>query len=473
MAQKDYTQLVAEIIEKVGGKENVQGVTHCMTRLRFALADSSKESKELENIPGVLKVIHAGGQTQVVIGTHVHKVYDKLCEVGGFESKQAVEATEADAAEDVKAERKGLKQFFSSMVDGLTGSLTPILPLFIVAGIFMMVVTLFGPTHIGLIPEGSDVLTILTIVGDACYYFAPVFAAWSAACKFNASPVLAMIIACVMIHPTLLEIVSAGEPFTVFGIPMRLVNYTQAVIPIVITTWTLSKVEKLMKKIIPDMVRTMAVPVFTVLIMLPLALCVFGPACYYVMAAFADAILWLSAKVGIAAMAVIGATWTFIIIFGMHIPILTVVLPAAMEIGYDPVVFPASIACGMAGLGVSLGYALRVKGKEEKALAWQYLVTQVTANIGEPFLYGVLLRNKKVLIFNMIGGAIGGALMGIMHCRVFTFSGVGFPFLNPIRFGEDVVKAAIVSVIAVVIPLILCLIFGVDTKKKDVEKATA
>lgn len=462
MAQNNYSELAAAVVDAVGGKENIQGVTHCMTRLRFGLYDSSKESKELEKIPGVLKVIHAGGQTQVVIGTTVDLVYDEVCRLYDFERKELIQE---NMDSDIPKEKPTAKAIFGKMVDGLTGSLTPVLPAYIVAGIFKMVVTLLGPGYAGLLQEGSDLLIMLTLVGDACYYFAPMFTAWSASKKFNCSTILALILAGIMVHPTLLDIVNAGEAFTVFGIPMRLVNYTQAVIPIVITTWALSVVERFFKKIVPNIIRTMLVPVLTILVMLPLALCLFGPICYFIMSGLANLIIWLSDTAGVLAMTVIGATWFFIIMFGMHIPILTIMLPAAMSIGYDPIVFPASIATSFVGLGVSLGYALKVKDKEDKVFAWQYFVTMLTANITEPFIYGVMMRNKKVLSYTVISGAVGGALMGLLKCRIFTFSGVGFIFLNPLRFGEDVVKAAIVGAICTALPVLLCLIFGVDKKK--------
>lgn len=357
-----------------------------------------------------------------------------------------------------------MKHIGSKVLDGLTGAMTPILPAYIVAGIYSMIVTLFGPGYLNMIAGETPVQKLLTIVCDACYYFAPMFTAWSASGKFRCSTILAMILAGIMIHPSMLEIVSAGESFVVFGIPMRLVNYTQAVLPIVMTTWALSIAERFFLAVVPDRIRVVAVPVLTILVMLPAALCLLGPACYYVMSLLADLIIWLSETAGILAMTLLGATWVFVVMFGMHIPILSIVLPVAMSIGYDPVVFPASIATSFASLGTVLGYALMVKEKEEKVLAWEYFVTMLTANTGKPFLYGVMMRNKKVLVYSILSGAIGGLLMGLLKCKVYTFSGVGFIFLNPIRFGEDVVKAAIVGIICVLIPVLLSMAFGVEEK---------
>ena len=175
------------------------------------------------------------------------------------------------------------KHLFNQLLDAVSGAITPILPIFCVAGIFKMLVILFGPEGAGFMSETSDLYRILSLVGDAAYYYFPVFAAYSSAKKFKTSPVLALLIAVVMIYPDMLVIVEDGKPFSVFGIPMQLVNYTQAVLPVILITWAQSYVERFFKKISPDMLRILIVPVGTVLVMLPVALCLCGPAVQFVM----------------------------------------------------------------------------------------------------------------------------------------------------------------------------------------------
>lgn len=464
MAQFENTKMASEIIEAVGGKGNVAAVTHCMTRLRFNLKDEAKSSDDAINkVAGVIKVIHAGNQVQVVIGQGVDRVYDEVCnQLGGLS-----QAEEEGTAGNGKKKKLTPKVILNNILGALSGSITPILPVFIVAGIFKMIAVLLGPSNAGLLSEESQLYQLCNLVNDGCFYFMPFFAAYSAAQKFKASPILSMILAAVMLHPNMLAIVSAGEPFSIYGLfPMHLVNYTQAVIPIVLIVWVLSYVEKWVKKIVPDFIRVLGVPTLTVAIMLPLALCVFGPICYVVMGWVADMIVWLNNTVGILAMVVVGATWPLVITFGMHVPVMTALLPAWLTIGYDSIVSPASIASGLANLGVELSYALRANSKEARALGWSCLTSNALANIGEPYLYGIFLRDKRALVYQMIGGASGALVMGILGAKIYIFSGVGFPWLNFLRFGEDAILGAVGMAVAFAVPLGLGLVFGYEKSKE-------
>ena len=458
---KDVKQATAEIIAAIGGKENIAAATHCMTRLRLNLKDEGLSSDETINkIEGVISVVHAGGQVQIVIGQGVDKVYDQLCLATGLE----IQASVTDEMANQPKEKLTLKKAINSMMGALSGSITPILPIFIAAGIFKMIAVLFGPKNFGLLTETSHLFMLCNIVGSAGYYFLPFYAAYSAAKKFNCNPIMALLFAGVMLHPDMLAIVSAGEAFSVFGIPMKLVSYVQAVIPMVLIVWAMSYVEKWLKKILPNMARTIGLPVITMAIMLPLGLCILGPVCTIIMGWVADLIVWLSSTVGILAMVVVAVLWPMVISFGMHVPVMTALLPAWMEMGYDAIVSPATIAQTMAGIGAELGYALRSDGIENKSLGWSCFVTNVTANIGEPWLYGIYLRDKKAMLWHAIGAASGALTMGLLGAKVVMFSGVGFPWLNPLRFGEDMMLGAIGCIVAFVVSLALSLIFGFTKK---------
>lgn len=463
MAKLDNAKMAAEIIKAVGGKENISTATHCMTRLRLVLKDEGKSSDDaLNKISGVIKVVHAGGQVQIVIGQGVDRVYDEVCKAGGFERQGAIE----ENLDDKPKQKLTPKVVLDNVLGALSGSITPVLPVFIVAGIFKMVAVLLGPSNVGLMSEESHLYQLCNLVNNGCFFFLPFFVAYSAAKKFDASPVLAMIIPAVMLHSDMLAIVAAGETFRIYSlIPMRLVNYSQAVVPIVLIVWAMSYVEKWVKKIMPDFIRTLGVPVLTIAITLPLALCVFGPACYVVMGWIADAIVWLNDTVGILAMVLVGATWTLVIAFGMHVPVMTALLPAWLTIGYDSIVSPASIAAGLSGIGVALAYALRADGQDNKALGWSCFSTNALANISEPYVYGIFLRDKKAMLWHMAGGAAGALVMGILGAKIYIFSGVGFPWLNFLRFGEDAIQGAIGMVVAFVVPLVLGLVFGYEKAK--------
>jgi len=461
----DNAKIAADLLEVVGGKENVSSVTHCMTRLRLKLKDASTVSQDaINSIDGVIKLVIAGKQYQVVIGQNVDQVYREFCALGGFEETATVEET----AGDEPKEKITARSILSSVMEAVSGSLTPVLPAIIAAGIFKMVAVLLGPKSLGLLAEESQLYIFCNLVNDAIYYFLPFFVAWSAAKKFAANPLFAMMIVAVMVHPTMLGLVEAGDPFSIFGfIPMHLVNYTQAVIPIVLITWVLAKVEKWVRSIMPDMLRVIGVPVLSMLIMLPLALCLLGPICYVVMGWVASGILWLNDHVGILAIIVVAAAWSLIISFGMHMPIMMTLLPVWLEMGYDSIVSPGTIASALAGIGVELAYSLRASRKDDRALGWSCLVTNVSANISEPALYGILLRDKKALAWDMLGAASGGAVMYVLGAKVTLFSGVGFPFLNFLRFGEYAVAGTIGMVTAFAVALALGIVFGFDKAADD------
>ena len=212
MANKNYTQIAKEVLAAVGGKDNVVNVIHCITRLRFTLKDESiPKDTEVEAIDGVAGVMHSAGQYQVVIGQTVDNVYDELCKIGGFH--------EVDITVDSNNTKKKitLKSIGSGILDLLAGSLTPLIPMLIAAAMFKTIVALLGPGMLGVLSETSDIYTLLVFVGDAAFYFFPVIIGYTAAKKMNCNPVLGMFLGAILIHPTLVAMVTDGTPFTVFG----------------------------------------------------------------------------------------------------------------------------------------------------------------------------------------------------------------------------------------------------------------
>lgn len=456
------SEFAKQLLEAVGGQENVNSVAHCMTRLRFILKDDSKVDENVINkIPGVIKTVKAGGQTQIVIGQGVDKVYEEVCRIGNFAVQDAID----ENLEDTK-EKLTIKSVLNNIMGAVSGSLVPVLPALIAAGIFKMVAVLLGPKNLAVLAADNPIYIFCDLVNTATYYFLPFFIAYTAAKKFKSNPIFPMMLVAVMLHPTFLGIVSTGEPFKLYGfLPMPLVNYSNGVIPIVICAYIISLIEKWVKKIIPDALRTIFVPVLIMLIAYPICLCLFGPVCNLIMEYVAKMILWLNDHVGILAIVVVAALWNIVVMFGMHMPIMMTLLPTWMAMGYDAIVSPGSIAAGLSGIGVELAYALRASSKEKRELGWSCLVTNVTANISEPALYGIMLVDRRALAYQMIGGAAGGLVMYILGAKVTLFSGVGFPFLNFLRFGEFAVAGAIGMVVALAVGFALGFIFGFEKEK--------
>ncbi len=452
----DYKKLASDLISAVGGKDNISSATHCMTRLRLELKDNAKaKDEDIKAVKGVIQVVHVGKQTQIVIGQGVDMVYDEFCREAELAKQAAI-----DENPDAPKEKMTFKSAVNNILSSVSGSITPVLPAFIVAGIFKMIAVLLGPKNLGLFAEDSNIYILCTLVNDSIFYFLPFMVAYSASKKFNANPVYAMIMMAVSLHPTWIQMVTDGVPFKIFGIPVKMIQYTQAVLPVIIMVYVLSVVEKYVKKIMPQMLRTIGVPVLTIAVMLPLGYCLFGPICNVVMSVVANAIIWLTNNVGVFAIVIVAAVWSLVITFGMHVPVMMALLPVWMEMGYDAIVSPAGIAVSFASMGVELAYALRADGSDNKALGWSCLVTNFTANIGEPYIYGIYLRDRKAFAWHTVGAMAGAALMGIFGAKVTMFSGVGFPILNFLRFGEYAVAGIIGMAGAFAASLALGLVFG-------------
>ncbi len=462
-------KLASKIIDTVGGKENISNVTHCMTRLRFVLKDEGLASDDdLNAIPEVISVVRAGGQVQLVIGPTVDKVYDAVCKEGGFEVQAAIDEN-LDAPKLPLKERFAPKRIGNLILDAVSGCIAPILPVFCIAGIFKMFTILLGPEGAGVMPEDSNIYRLFTLVGNAAYYYLPMFVAYAAAKKFKTSPVLALVQVACMLHPDMLAIVEEGKPFDVYGVPMQLINYTQSVLPIIMIVWAQSYVEGFIKKVCPDVLRILVIPVGTMLIMLPLGLCIFGPAVSFVMGLVADLIIWLGTNAGPLCGIVVGATWNLVIATGMHIPVLTAMTPAWLEAGYDAVCYPATIVVMYATLVTALAYGLRSRGKANRQLGWTTFTTYALGRVSEPIIYGILLRDKKALAWSMIGGAVGGLLCSVLDARVWIFTGLGFPWMNVLMFSQDVIPGAISCLAGAAVTFALAMVFGFENKKSDEE----
>ena len=238
MESKD---LAKKIIELVGGEDNIKSVQHCATRLRFELKDNSKaDQAAIEKTEGVAGVVEKGGQLQLIIGPDVAKLYNVIVELIPNKSLGEVEE-EATCTED--KQKLTFKKVGSNILAAISGCIVPLIPIIVTCAMFKTAYNLLGPSMLNIISAESDLYTLLTIVGDAGFYFLPIFLGYTSAKYFKCSIILGMLMAAIMIHPTLISIVSAGTPFTVYGIPMTLVNYSSSSLPIILIVYILSIVE--------------------------------------------------------------------------------------------------------------------------------------------------------------------------------------------------------------------------------------
>jgi len=233
-------QIAENVLKAVGGKENVSDVSHCMTRLRFNLKDPSVPDRDaVKALDGVMGLAEAGGQFQVVIGNNVDKVYGEICALGGFAEQKAI-----DENLDKRPREPGFKGFckwfFGGILDGVSGTVIPLIPMLMVAGLLKMILVLFGDS-MGLMSREGDLYTLLTFCGDAGLYFLPIAVGYTGAKKFGASPILGILLGAMLVHPTFLAMATSMDPvkFTVYGIPCTMENYAQTIVPMILATWAM------------------------------------------------------------------------------------------------------------------------------------------------------------------------------------------------------------------------------------------
>jgi PTS system beta-glucosides-specific IIC component len=467
--QKDYKSLAEKILQHVGGDSNVKHAAHCATRLRLNLNNESlADDQSLKNIDGVLGLVRAGGQLQIIIGQDVSELYQAFSSVTGRQS-----SVSTDRASNQKKDLS-LKSIGSGIMDALSGSLTPAIPIITVAAFFKMITAVFGPDMLGLLPDTSDLFVLMTFVGDAGFYFFPVIIGYTSARKFKSSPLLGILLGAIMLHPTFMGLAAEEASLSVLGIPTAALNYSSTILPIIMSVWVMSYVERFFKKVIPSVLRSFFAPALTILVMLPIALSVLGPLGSFLGSSISEGILNLRGVAGFLGVALIGALFPLLIMTGMHIVLITALIQVFIENGSESFVAPGLAAASFAIMGMALGASLKLKNKDEKSLAWSYFVTMLLAGTSEPALYGIGVRYKKPLIGMIAGGFAGGLYFGILNTGHHTL----IPLTNLIGIlsftgytTANFVNGVIGSIIAFAVAGVVTYVLGLSSSDPSLESS--
>lgn len=467
---KQIKEMARQIIQDIGGSGNVVSVTHCMTRLRFNLKDMSiPQDETIKQIAGVLGVARSGGQYQIIIGQTVNEVYDAVVVAGNL--NQSAPVNEQITA-DLGTKKWTWKSVGNTILNKIAGSLTPLIPMLIAASMFKMLVAVLGPTMLNVISVKSDLYQLFSLVGDAGFYFFPVAIGYTAAKQFAASPILGIFLGAIMLDPGLVKIVAAGKPFTVYGIPMHLTNYGSTVVPILLSVWIMSYIERFFNQKIPASLRTIFAPTLTIAVMLPLSLCVLGPLGGFLGEYVSKAIISFGQLGGIAAIigvGLIGALWEILVMTGMHLVLISAMITIVAQTGHDNFIMLGSIAASMAVAGMSLGASLRIKDKQEKSLAFSYFIANFIGGVTEPGLYGLAIKYRRPFLGMMIGGCAGGIYAAITHVSAYVVVPVAnFMCLSGYVGGSpaNLINGVISGAIALIVAAIATYMIGVEPKAK-------
>lgn len=453
----DYQKLAQEILEKVGGKSNVNSLTHCATRLRFVLNDNGKANAEdIKAIKGVVGVANSGGQFQVIIGSDVAKVYQPIKDiVGAGENTQ--ESTPQRPLDKVLAI--------------ISGIFTPILPVITAAGMIKAVLSLLVVFKV--VTTEDQNYQILNFIGDAGFYFLPVFLGATAAKQFKTNQYLGMLMGAILLHPTFTTMVAAfkegGDAISLFSIPFTATTYSSTVIPIILSVWFMSYVEKFADKISPKAIKFFSVPLIVALVTSVVTFSLLGPAGAIIGQWLGDFFKWLESFGGWVVPTIVGIFSPFLVMTGTHYGLVSIGINNRMTLGYDTVAQPGMLASNVSQGGAALAIAFKTKNPDKRALASSAGITAVFG-ITEPALYGVTLQNRAALIGTMVSGGIVGFFLGIFNARNFSGGSPGLLTLGS-YIGDNTLKYFYTALIGLILAVVISFVITFILYKEDAQES--
>lgn len=392
----DYKKTASDIYDKVGGKTNIQHVTHCATRLRFTLIDDQKaDSEAIKAIPGVTGLVNGNGQFQVIIGPDVSSVY---AELPSKESNQ--ERTKSD------------QSLISRLLDFIAGSFTPMIAIIAAGGMLQVVLSLLLLS--GILTETDDTYLVLYQISQAAFFFIPVFLGNSVAKRLNIDAFLGSYVGAIFVMPGLTTLISQEGGISFLGFDVPNVAYNASVLPVLLTIWLMSYVYKFVDKILPNSVKFILRPLLSVVIITPFALLLIGPLGVTVGNYVAEFLNFLSNNFGPVAVLFMGAFSQLLVMTGMHTTLTPILLATLATYGFDNLIVPGMLLGLAAQTAICIAAGIKAKDPVFKQLSFSSAITAFMG-VSEPALYGITLKLKKPIIGMVLGGAVGGLYFGLMQ----------------------------------------------------------
>lgn len=465
-----YTELAKDIIDGVGGADNVVHVIHCATRLRFQLKNIELGKVEaLKNHSGILTVVKSGGQFQIVIGNHVSHVFDALQPLVNHSGADTTEASEATD-----------QTLLGKTIDIISSIFAPLLGILAGAGILKGMLALL--TAFEWMSTTSGTYRILGAAADAMFYFLPIFLGYTSAKKFGGKPFIGMTIGAALVHPTVMSQFNAlfaaelsGDTFVTdafLGVPISYMNYATSVIPVILATWFNCLLEKRLDSWLPESIRNLFTPFLCLTITVPLTFLIIGPLATSMGNGLSGAFMYVYHLSPVVAGLVMGAMWQVLVIFGLHWGLAPIFITNLSVNGFD-VVGPMLLPAILGQVGACLGIFLNSKDAKVKTFAGSVAVSGLFG-ITEPAIYGLTLPRKKPFIFGCVSGAIGGAIVGFFGTKSYSLGIAAifsFPqYIPSTGIDMTVYGALIACAVALVSATVLSYVFCRDQEPVSEEQ---
>lgn len=456
---KDYTNDIKEIINNIGGLDNISSLTHCVTRLRFQLKDYSIVNRDnIKKLNVVLSIVEGNNQFQIVIGNEVENVYNAIIKTYNINNSN----TSSSGSKD-----NNKKNILMNILNKLTIIFNPIVPALAGAGMLKAILVILQTYN--LLSTSDSTFKILSAAGNSVFYFLPLFLAVSCAKAFNCNIFISLGIMASLMEPNFTSIIkSNGDIVNFFMVPVVLMSYTGTLIPALISIYVYSKFEIILKKIVPKSLEIFLLPMIALMVMVPLTIIVIGPIGVFLGDGIGNIINIMSTKSGLLAGALIGATWTLLVMLGIHWGVVPIMINNISRLGYD-VIRPMIAAATFASSGAAFGVFLKSKNKKTKAFALSSLLPSLFGGITEPIIYGISIKYKKPFIAQIIAGAIAGGFMGATQTKAIVYV---FPALTtlPAFFGDTFKFYCIGISISFILSALFTYILGFDEDISDDNK---
>lgn len=457
---RDYEKLAVDIINAVGGKENIVKAARCATRLRLVLKETPKDAhKKVSELTGVITVVENNGQFQVVIGTHVGKVFDKVQTIVDLD----------DSSKDESPKGTILNRVIATM----SAVFAPFIYILAAAGILQGCLILINMAYPSF--QSTGTYEVLSFMSWAPFTFLPIFIAITASRHFKCNMFIAVACCASLVSPTWSEIaarIAGGENISFLGIALAETTYTSSVLPPLFLVWILSYVEKFVEKSLPDVVKSLFTPLLCMIIMVPLTIVAIGPVSDNLATAIANGYNSLYNFAPALAAAVIGGLWQIVVIFGVHWGVTPMCLANYDMYGMDTFQAFQTMAV-VAQMGAAFGVFLKAKKMETKNVSLSAGITGIFG-ITEPAIYGVTLKYKKPFICGCVAGALGAVVASFFNVAYYAYAGLPglltvVNAINP-ENPTSIMGMAIGCAIAVIGSIILVQIVGFGEESEEVKE---
>ena len=468
MSNERYEELASNVVDLLGGRDNVTNVMHCMTRLRFNVKDTAKvDVKKIGELDGAMGTQWAGNQLQIIVGQSVGDAYRLVCEKYDFALADAVEENLDDVKADSKSVGEKVKAIPVTVLEYISGSIVPLLPVLIGCG-FVQIVALVLKTT-GVLDAESSTAAVLQFIGDSAFYFLPIMVGGFAAKKLGANTALGLLLGAILIHPNFVALASSGDPINLFGLPVYSATYGSSVFPILIGVAVMAPVERLVTKVAPEALRVVLVPFVTLAVMAPLMLCVIAPLGSIVGTYFAAAMMAFYNATGFVGVALFSALYPWIVMTGMHLSFVPYLIETLSKTGSEYFFVTAAVITCLCQGFACIGVALKTKDHKMRSLATSCAITALPSGIIEPAMYGVTLRLRTPMYCAMVGSFVGAAIAGFGGACIVSMPGITGLLSLPAFITPSGIGSMVWEIAGIVVGGLVSMILTMITLKEDAQ----